>query len=46
MTPHQLAALFCALPFLSLAAAWLVALSFLIPKQQPVKVRAKKRGGQ
>ncbi len=43
MTQNQLAALFCALPFLALAASWLIGLSFLMPRAQPVKIEKKRR---
>ena len=42
MTPEQQACAFMALPFLSLALAWGIGLHFLVPKQQPVKIRRKK----
>jgi hypothetical protein len=43
MTPGQQAAFFCALPFLTLALAWLIGLSFLMPRAQPVKIEKKRR---
>lgn len=43
MTDNQLAALFCALPFLTLAIAWGVGLSLLIPRPHPVRVKRNRR---
>jgi Na+-transporting NADH:ubiquinone oxidoreductase subunit NqrE len=43
MTPNQYAAFFMALPFLALTCAWIVGLSFLIPRQQPARVKRNRR---
>jgi|DEB19_MinimDraft_3_1074340.scaffolds.fasta_scaffold23487_5 hypothetical protein len=43
MTQDQLAALFCALPFLSLSFAWLLGLAFLTPRAEPVRVKKEER---
>jgi len=46
MTPGQYAAFFAAMPFLALSCAWIIGLSFLIPRQQPVKVKRNRRPEQ
>jgi hypothetical protein len=43
MTTNQYAAFFAAMPFLALACAWIIGLSFLIPRQQPVKIKRNRR---
>ena len=44
--PQQTVELFFFATAACLTVAWGVAIYFLIPKQQPVQVRAKKRGEQ
>lgn len=43
LTPNQLACLFMAAPFLALSFAWLVGLTFLVPRAQPVRIRKEER---
>jgi hypothetical protein len=46
MTQEQVATALFALPFLSLALAYGIGLHFLMPRAQPVKVKAKQRRPQ
>ena len=43
MTPFQAFLLLFSPTFLALGAAYVIALSFLIPKQQPVRVKKQRR---
>ena len=46
LSPNQLAAFFAALPFLALACAWVIGLSFIVPparKPAPVRVQRRRR---